>query len=259
MLKTFKPLLLFTFLVSLVFSVNAQITTYPYNEDFEAASPLQANISSCDVAVNGASISGWTQDPNDDGEWRADTAGTGSIGTGPGASSTSSGVGVGTDVNPGTTGGIYLYTEATSANTCSGSEINLISPAFDFSASSTYYRLKINYHMFGAGMGSLHIDVFDGKNWNNDIWTITGNQDTLWHSQYVNLANFNGDSNHIRIRSIMGASLTSDLAIDDITVETYTPDNYDLVLRSSNFVDFEYPIIRYRQLDSVEFEAICQE
>ena len=255
MLKKLQIFLIGALLFIFNFDVNAQVTSFPYNEDFEGASILQTANASCDATINGATISGWTQDTNDDGDWRADTAGTTSTGTGPGATVGTTGVNVGTDVNPGTTGGVYMYTEATNGTTCSGAEINLISPYFDFSTTNKYYRMKINYHMFGAGMGSLHIDVFDGATWTDDVWTISGDQDTLWHDKYVNLANYNDDSVQIRIRSVMGTNFQSDMAIDDITVEEYTPYTYDVELTKVSFTQFEYPIIRLRQADSIGFNG----
>ncbi|NNJ54667.1 MAG: hypothetical protein HKP14_00970, partial [Bacteroidia bacterium] len=253
MLKFLRHSLFAAICFLFISAINAQISTYPYNEDFEGASILQTANASCVATVAGATISGWFQDTLDDGDWRADTAGTTSIGTGPGATAASSGVNVGMDVNPGTTGGIYMYTEATNATTCSNSEINLLSPYFDFSASSKYYRMSINYHMFGAGMGSLHIDVYDGSTWTDDVWTISGDQDTNWHFKFVNLANYNDDSVRIRIRSVMGTSYQSDMAIDDITIDEFTPYDYDIELRDAAFTQFEYPIIRYRQADSIGF------
>ena len=163
------------FFLLLTYTGLAQVSTFPYTEDFENPSIYQGAPASCDATVAGATIPGWTQDPNDNGDWRVDTAGTTSIGTGPGAGRLISGVGLGTDANPGTTGGAYLYTEATNATTCGGSEISILSPFFDFSSTGKYYQAKLNYHMLGLGMGTLNVDARQGANgtWSNGVLTIS--------------------------------------------------------------------------------------
>lgn len=248
----FIALLFITFFIA--GSSSAQITSFPYIEDFENHSLFQT-VSSCDATTSGATFSGWIQDTNDDGEWRADTAGTGSIGTGPGATLTTSGVGVGTDANPGTLGGTYLYTEATSTASCANANISLISSYFDFSATGKYYRVKLSYHMFGTGMGSLHIDVNQGGTWYNDVWSQYGEKDSNWHVAVANLGKFNTDSIQIRIVAVMGANFLSDCAIDNFIIEEYTPPLYDAVLVDGFYSPSEYPIIPISQFDSLEFEG----
>ncbi|MBO6515122.1 MAG: T9SS type A sorting domain-containing protein [Bacteroidia bacterium] len=221
-------------LISLVLGVcataiiaNAQcVSTFPYTYDFENFDSLQSQ-SSCDLAFKGDTSDGWLQDLSDQGDWRADSAGTPSVGTGPGSTATTNGVGVGKDYSPGTTAGTYLYVE--SSGTCTFSEINLLSPCFDFSGKS-YYQLEFAYHMYGGSMGSLSIDVYDGTDWVNDVWKTTGSQDTAWKIAKVGLAQFNTSSVQIRFRAVTGASFTSDVAIDAIKIDTYTPLDYDALV-----------------------------
>ncbi len=248
--------ILFLFAVTFLFyfTAQAQITSFPYVEDFENPSVYQT-AASCDATTSGAAYSGWTQDNSDDGEWRADSAGTPSVGTGPGATATTSGVGVGKDANPGTTSGTYLYTEGTSATSCASSNISLLSPLLDFSATGKYYRVKLNYHMFGAGMGSLHIDVNDNGTWYNDVWSGYGEADTSWQLAIANLANFNSDKIQIRIVAVMGSNYLTDCAIDNFVVEEYNPPLYDAVLLSSIYKPSEYPIMPLSQFDSISFDV----
>ncbi|MFT5511914.1 MAG: hypothetical protein ACI8SE_000308, partial [Bacteroidia bacterium] len=187
---------------------------------------------SCTATAVGDSSGGWYQDDQDDGDWRADSSGTGSTGTGPGSTDTSTGVGVGKDFNPGTTAGTYLYTEGTGA-TCTNTTINLLSPCFDFSGSS-YYQLSFAYHMHGSAMGSLSVDVHDGRKWINDVWTIKGDQGENWHIAKVGLANYSGSAVELRIRAVMGVNFLSDCAIDDMNIATYSPDDYDGEIFSAN-------------------------
>ncbi|MFT5348333.1 MAG: hypothetical protein ACI9M3_001373, partial [Bacteroidia bacterium] len=258
MRKNLSFILIAFFLFTSLYSY-AQVTTYPYTEDFENPSVHQQTPQSCDLTTSGATFTGWTQDPNDDGDWRADTAGTPSTGTGPGSKRAISGVGVGTDVNPGTIGGTYLYTEGTfpsGANPCAGSNINLISPYFDFSASSKYYQLKFNYHMLGATMGNLFIDVRSGTgSWTTGAWSQIGEKDSAWILDSVNLANFNSDSVQIRIRAVMGSSWSTDIAFDNFVVDTFSPNLADAILLETSIVDLEYPLIPLVQADSLQFSA----
>ena len=256
MRKNLPFILIAFFLLASLYSY-AQVTTYPYTEDFESPS-LHQTDKSCDLTVTGASFAGWTQDPNDDGDWRADSAGTGSPGTGPGAGRTTTGVGVGTDANPGTTSGTYIYTEATfgTGTACNGSNINILSPHLDFSASGEYYQLRFNYHMLGTSMGNLFVDIRIGTgSWSNNIWSQLGEKDSAWVLDSVNLANYNSDSIQIRIRAVMGQDFTSDIAFDNFVVDTFSPNLVDAILLETSILDLEYPIIPLVQADSLQFSA----
>jgi PKD repeat protein len=222
------------------------INKFPYKEDFEKFRNTQI-ISSCDATVKGDTANGWIQDPNDNGDWRADTSGTPSTGTGPGATDTTSGNGFGKDYNPGTLNGIYMYTEASSSVGCTGAVINLLSPCFDFSASSKFFRLQFAYHMFGSGMGSLFVDVFNNGVWTNAVWAIAGNQGESWLRADVPLGKFNGNNVQIRIRSVMGPNFLSDMAIDDISITEYFPPNYDAELISAQRTVNNYVFFTSRQ------------
>jgi PKD repeat protein len=225
--------LYFSILTVLSFGAHSQcINKFPYTENFEKFRKTQVT-SSCDPTIKGDTANGWVQDPNDDGDWRSDTSGTTSVGTGPGATDTTSGSGTGKDFNPGTINGIYMYTEASSSVGCTNAVINLLSPCFDFSTSGKFYRLQFAYHMFGAGMGDLLVDVFDKGVWNNAVWSISGNQGESWLRADVPLGKYNGNNVQIRIRSVMGDNFLSDMAIDDIQITEYYPPNYDAELVSA--------------------------
>jgi PKD repeat protein len=77
--------------------------------------------------------------------------------------------------------------------------------------------------MNGATMGELHIDLYDGTQWiENVIPAIIGNQGTAWKQGVVNLQPFVGNIINIRFRGITGSSFTSDLALDDINISEVT-------------------------------------
>ncbi|MBI1306641.1 MAG: T9SS type A sorting domain-containing protein [Bacteroidetes bacterium] len=228
------------------------ISKFPYYQDFENFDSIQANVS-CEVAVLGDTSEGWSQDQYDGGEWRIDTAGTPTLGTGPGATALTSGLGTGTDYDPGTTSGKYFLVETgynTSGYVCSNVTCNLISPCFDFSAKATYYQLSFAYHMFGSDEGSLHIDVYDGSNWKNDVWTLSGSQGTSWKIAKVGLKDFNGSKNQIRFRYISGGFYNGDCAIDAVKVDTYNPLDYDGILTSVIPDSSEYSMVPLKHMGS---------
>lgn len=249
--KHFGALALFLLIGSLGSTLAQCIKTFPYTEDFEKFSRIQ-EIEACNATILGDTANGWMQDQADGGEWRADTAGTPSIGTGPGATDTTNGVGVGTDYNPGNTGGRYLYTEASSATGCANKEISLISPCFDLSGTS-YYRIKLAYHMFGTGMGSLHVDVYDSNTWVKDVWKISGDQGMNWHVATISLANFHRSGTRIRIRAVMGSNFLSDCAIDDFKIESFNPPDVDLITLEVRSSAAGYLQIPFKQADSLRF------
>ncbi|MFD2892165.1 T9SS type A sorting domain-containing protein [Flavobacterium chuncheonense] len=110
----------------------------------------------------------------------------------------------------------YFYTEATSGT--NGAIAELITPEVNIN-SLTSPTLQFYYHMYGATIGELHIDIFNGTNWINDIDTIIGQQQIAetdpWALKIVDLSNYNGVIK-IRFRALRGSSYTGDIAIDDI-------------------------------------------
>lgn len=240
--------------ILLLFSLNslAQITSFPYRYDFEGFTTIQ-NTGSC--TTTGMNADNWTQDNTDDGDWLSDTAGTGSIGTGPGSNATISGVNIGMDYNPGTIGGHYLYTESSG---CPGDEISMLSPTFDLSASNTYYQFRLAIHMYGSSMGSLHIDVYSGGTWYNDLWVQQGSLDTTWHDISVPMTGYTSSSVQVRIRAITGPSFTSDICIDDARMEEYDPARYDAKIIGVHHSLENYFYVPLGQLDSVYLQTIVK-
>lgn len=247
------------FLCAMGYEASAQcVTKFPYTYDFENFDSLQTT-ESCDATVKGDSADGWYQDQSDGGEWRADTAGTGSFGTGPGSTDNTSGVGIGKDYNPGKTDGVYLYTEASSATGCPGNEINLLSPCFDLSGSS-YYTLEFAYHMHGTeGMGQLFVDVYHNNAWQTDIWSVKGDQGEGWKVAKVSLAAFKGSAVQLRIRAKMGRTFVADIAIDAITVKTFNPVDYDgEIVGALAYRNDGYGYIPKPQADSVLYDVFIR-
>jgi len=114
----------------------------------------------------------------------------------------------------------YFYTEASSGST--GSIAELYTPFINVSALTTP-SVQFYYHMYGSTMGELRVDVYDGASWNNDLFVLTGQQQTSdtspWLKATVNLGSLNitGDI-RVRFRAFRGTDFYSDMALDDISV-----------------------------------------
>src|SRR5690606_37403494 len=96
----------------------------------------------------------------------------------------------------------YFYTEASSGTT--GAVAELYTPMVDLSG-LTDPSLQFYYHMFGSTMGDLHIDVYNGSTWVNDVDVILGQQQTAmgdpWGLRVVSLSAYAGTTVQVRFRA----------------------------------------------------------
>lgn len=174
-------------------------------EDFEAES-LCSTASDCEQGVcplNGI----WFNTVNgngDDIDWRVNSGGTPSVGTGPAA-----------DYSPGTASGKYIYLET--SGTCNGVEALLTSPCVDLTGFAAPI-LSFAYHMEGGDMGSLEVDIHDGTSWNNGVWARSGNQGTDWSLASIGLGAYASSETRIRLRGTTGTGFESDIALDAIDI-----------------------------------------
>ena len=147
---------------------------------------------------------GWVQDTGDQRDWTIDAGGTTSSGTGPSV-----------DHTTGTTAGYYMYYE-TSTPVAPGDVANLLTPTVNITGHDNP-TLRFFYNMYGSSMGTLSVDVYDGHEWYNDQWTMSGDHGDVWLEANVFLAPFlaAGDI-QVRFRGICGSSWASDMAIDDV-------------------------------------------
>ncbi|WP_205728612.1 T9SS type A sorting domain-containing protein, partial [Flavobacterium sp. J27] len=113
----------------------------------------------------------------------------------------------------------YFYVEASSGST--GSIAQLYTPMINISGLSDP-SLQFYYHMFGANIGELHVDIFDGISWVNDVDVITGQQQTTqaapWMQRVVSLSAFSGDI-QARFRAVRGNGTNGDISLDDISFD----------------------------------------
>ncbi|MCB0769244.1 MAG: hypothetical protein KDC00_02435 [Flavobacteriales bacterium] len=180
----------FTSSVTVNFCVPATcVSSLPYTEDFESG------------------IGQWRQGYADDIDWTRISGGTPSNNTGPSADHT-------------TGSGQYIYTEASDPN-FPNKVAELYGPCVDLNG-FTSAELKFWYHMFGANMGNLTVDVWNGSVWTNSIFTLTGAQGDSWQQATVDLGAYVGGTARIRFRGTTGSGFASDMAIDDIEIDGAT-------------------------------------
>ncbi|HSI90939.1 MAG TPA: choice-of-anchor J domain-containing protein, partial [Adhaeribacter sp.] len=182
-------------------SINsATIATFPHIENFDSFT----------AATNATGFgNGWTTTPSGTTSlfrWNVDEGTTPSASTGPT-----------NDHTTGTATGKFIFTEASSGGT--GAVAELISPCINL-AGQTGMGMEFWYHMYGSTMGTLNVDVFDGTNWVNGFWTISGQQQTTttspWAKATINLAAYSGNVIKVRFRALRGTDFYGDMAIDDV-------------------------------------------
>lgn len=190
------------------FAVNAQcITSFPHNQPFTSGT----------VGVPGTLPTNWTNLSNDDLDWNVKnngTNGSSNLPTGPYADRT---------LNNTTANAKFMYVESAGVGNTPNKVAILESPCFNISALGTPY-LTFWYHMRGAQMGSLHVDVDANGTITSGVWNQSGDQGLYWKQGWLNLAPWAGQTNlRIRFRAFTGLGELSDIAIDDVFVGNLTP------------------------------------
>ena len=188
--------------------VSSPVTTIPLIEDFETFSTTPAP---------GILNNNWTASPFNTSSysWRVQSGSTLSSSTGPDGDHT-------------TGSGIYLYTEA--SNGSQGDEAVLLSPCFNFSGAGLI-RFSFWYHMYGAAINTLYIEIMTPSHTWITIDSLVGQQQTASGDPWLKKEYVLPDTTcQIRFRAIRGNSYTGDIAIDDIRIENVP--NYDLILSS---------------------------
>ena len=209
--------------IGLVGPATAQISTFPWTEDFEADATCPTGCgSACATPLQMINVTG-----TDDLDWLTDVNGTSSSQTGPTANG-------GADHNPGVSGGKYMYVETSCSGTGYSNKVAILeSPVFDFSAESNI-ELSFWYHAYGGTQGPLLVDIRQGSGaWTNILGPIQDNQD-LWQNATICIpqafVGAGNDTVQFRFHYTSGTSFTGDIAIDDITVSS--PANVDVEVTS---------------------------
>lgn len=197
--------------------ISAQISTFPDFQDFESQTLCGTSCTgSCNPTGSWRNADQWAF-PQAGTDWLIEDGATPSTATGPDV-----------DHTTGTATGKYMYVETSGCNNVTA---HLVSDIYDFTAVSAP-RISFWWHMYGATMGQMHLDVDTTGTgvWVDDVipaWTDNVN---TWQFTDVTLpAYVSGRSSvRIRFRFNTGTSFTSDAGLDDILV--YQPAANDINL-----------------------------
>lgn len=180
-------------------------TNLPYQESFDSFANCGTQ-NNCEATICNV-INGWKNLDNlvqDDIDFRTISGTTASSNTGPSGDHTSG-------------SGKYLYTEASGG--CDDKTALLITPCFDLTGVNAP-QASIWYHMLGASMGELHIDILVDGEWIEDVVpSISGNQGASWQQVVINLNTYIGKTINLRFRGITGNGFTSDICLDDFEIK----------------------------------------
>jgi len=175
----------------------AQVTTYPYNEGFESGTTY-------------GPWGSWTQGPRSSNpRWQRLSGQTSSSNTGPSGAQA---------------GSYYAYLETSGGSL---GDTDYITCTFNF-ASLTSPEISFYYHMYGATMGTLGVEVSTngGGAWTS-LWSITGQQHSsmtaAWTAKTISLCQYAGlTSVMLRFVGMRGSDYYSDMAIDNLFVGNST-------------------------------------
>lgn len=174
-----------------IFVTPPPVTLFPYMTDFEG----------------GISVGWGTSGPM---AWVLGSGGTPTSNTGPVL-----------DHTLGNAVGTFLFSE--SSNQTTGDEAILVSRKIDLKTLKNP-RLQFYYHMFGAGIGALKVEIKDLTNSiTAEVFSVSGAQQIAQDDRYLSpspvgldLSQFGSSIIEVNFIAIRGNDFTSDVAIDDI-------------------------------------------
>jgi len=182
------------------FTTQCEIYTAPYFQNFNSIASGFTGTLDCWNLGSGAAATSV--------QWQSRSGSTPSSDTGP-----SSG-------NGGTGVYIFLETSASFDDTAYA-----VSPLINIDGLSNP-EAAFFYHMYGASMGTLRVDVWNGSSWDLGVWSISGQQHTsttaAWTPATISLVGYSGDI-AIRFAGNRNGSYTGDMAIDDFSLASPSP------------------------------------
>ncbi|MCF7567028.1 T9SS type A sorting domain-containing protein [Sabulilitoribacter arenilitoris] len=121
--------------------------------------------------------------------------------------------------------GKYIYAEASGAKP--GDIAEFTSRCFTVDKENS--ELEFAYHMYGKGIGELHIDLKTKEGYINDvipaiIGSQQNNQKDAFLTKSIDLSSYTHQTLKVRFRAVRGSSWEGDIAIDDVFIKTiYIP------------------------------------
>ena len=132
------------------------------------------------------------------------------------------------NTTPTTVGGMYVYLEC---STGAGVD-TLFSPPIYVNPNLTTIEVGFSYHMFGAAMGTLEVYA-DTNGTRNLLTSFIGQQQANQSDGFIRFSTFlngyQGKSVQLVFVGIRGTSFTSDMSIDDVTIDPVLPLNAGVI------------------------------
>ena len=115
----------------------------------------------------------------------------------------------------------YIYAEASGATPDDVTE--LISPCIYVAYQNS--AIEFAYHMFGSGIGELHVDIKTDDGYIYDVveplyGSQQNNQNDNFLTQDINLSLYANQTINIRFRAVRGINWEGDIALDNIFIKT---------------------------------------
>jgi hypothetical protein len=188
------------------------LSNFPSTETFgPATSPVLAD--------------GWKFESSTAYTWKLTGNGTPTPATGP--------------TNDRTGGGKFAFADGSSG--AQGNIAYFVSPCLDFTGLWSP-KLTFWYHMYGANVNALAVEVYANNSWNQVFRMVGQRQPTEispWEDTSISLSNYGNQVVKVRFKATRGATDLSDIAIDDVTFSN-TP-NSSLDLSPKEFSVFPNP------------------
>ncbi|CAF4185562.1 unnamed protein product, partial [Rotaria sp. Silwood2] len=171
-----------------------------------ALDDIQLNYGNCPTTTNECTFEhglcdGWERGTDGDFEWSRARNGSTPSGTPTVDHTYSSAM------------GHFLFVDPTGRSL--GDEAHLMSPTY---TGSQPRCLRLWYHLYGAGQGTLQIQQKPEIGRAKTIWTKSNDQNNIWRQVRVTIPTLLGQGTYrILIVGIVGSKPTGDMAIDDIS------------------------------------------
>lgn len=115
--------------------------------------------------------------------------------------------------------GQYIYTEASGPGSNAAGSIT--SPQIVLTATVANPTLSFYYHMFGAAIDSLYVEINNGSGWTH-IWGLSGSQQNAntdpWVLVQQSLLSYSGDTVQLRFTGV-NSGFAADIAIDEVAIQ----------------------------------------
>lgn len=119
------------------------------------------------------------------------------------------------------TSNTYMYAEASGAKV--GDVAELISPCIEVTNPNS--EIEFSYHMFGNGIGELHVDIKTENGYIYDvipalIGSQQKHQDDAFLIENIDVSAYTNQTINVCFRAVRGASWDGDIAIDNVFIKT---------------------------------------